>query len=89
MMNTNKKTQNANTSTAGNNSSVFDKDEVFEFIENGVREKNLDWDKKEVYKRLKKTCRKRRFLRSRSSWLIIKCGLWLRSKSQRSLQMVY
>lgn len=38
-MNTNKKTQNANTSTAGNNSSVFDKDEVFEFIDNGVREK--------------------------------------------------
>lgn len=51
MINTNKKTQNANTSTAGNNSSVFDKDEVFEFIDNGVREKNLDWDKKEVYKR--------------------------------------
>lgn len=89
MMNTNKKTQNTNASTTENNSSVFDKDEVFEFIDNGVREKNLDWDRKEVYKRLKKTCRKRRFLRSRSSRLIIKCGLWLQRKSSRSLQMVY
>ena len=51
MINTNKKTQNANASTTENNSSVFDKDEVFEFIDNGAREKNLDWDRKEVYKR--------------------------------------
>lgn len=58
MMNTNKKTQNANASTTENNSSVFDKDEVFEFIDNGVREKNLDWDRKEVYKRLKKLAEK-------------------------------
>lgn len=58
MMKTYKKNQNTNASTTENNSSVFDKDEVFEFIDNGVREKNLDWDRKEVYKRLKKLAEK-------------------------------
>lgn len=58
MMNTSKKTQNTNASTTENNSSVFDKDEVFEFIDNGVRKKNLDWDRNEVYQHLKKLAEK-------------------------------
>lgn len=50
MMNTNKKTQNTQASTTGNNSSVFDKDEIFEFIDNGVREKtSIGIEKKFTY----------------------------------------